>query len=59
MAEAARPFASARKTVMRYVRCLAVAIVFATFAGVTHADTYYVVVFGAQSKPPRPKYSHS
>jgi hypothetical protein len=31
------------------------------FAGVAaaRADTYYVVVFGAQSRPQRPKFSHS
>jgi hypothetical protein len=27
--------------------------------GSARADTYYVVVFGAETKPPRPKYSHS
>src|SRR3954471_17905872 len=27
--------------------------------GSARADTFYVVVFGAESKPPRPKYSHS
>src|SRR3954465_15055539 len=35
------------------------AAVLLLFAGVARADTYYVVVFGAQSDPPRAKYSHS
>jgi hypothetical protein len=35
------------------------AFVFLALASGGRADTYYVVVFGAQSKPQRPKYSHS
>jgi hypothetical protein len=27
--------------------------------GTARADTFFVVVFGAESRPPRPKYSHS
>jgi hypothetical protein len=40
-------------------RSLAVALALFAAAGSARADAYYVVVFGAESKPQRPKYSHS
>src|SRR5437764_8123229 len=42
----------------RLFRTLALTLAVALPAAV-RADCYYVVVFGAQSKPQRPKYSHS
>jgi hypothetical protein len=40
-------------------RWFAAAFVLIAAVGAARADSYYVVVFGAESKPPRPKYSHS
>jgi hypothetical protein len=43
----------------RTARFVAASLVFVAAVGSARADTFYVVVFGAESKPPRPKYSHS
>ena len=43
----------------RFARFTAAAVALVVAAGAARADNYYVVVFGAESKPPRPKYSHS
>src|SRR5437764_2008243 len=40
-------------------RVLISALAILCLAPAARADTYYAVVFGAQSKPQRPKYSHS
>src|SRR5437899_9593298 len=40
-------------------RVLITALAILCLAPAARADTFYVVVFGAQSKPQRPKYSHS
>ncbi|HEY1376638.1 MAG TPA: hypothetical protein VGF55_07580 [Gemmataceae bacterium] len=44
---------------LRTARYWAAAIALFAALGTARADTYYVIVFGAESKPPRPKYSHS
>ena len=44
---------------MHMVRYLATAVALLAFAAGGRADTYYVVVFYAESRPQRPKYSHS
>jgi hypothetical protein len=41
---------------LRFAGALAVLL---AALGTARADTYFVVVFGAQTDPPRPKYSHS
>ena len=43
----------------RTARAWVTAVVLLVAAGGARADTYYVVVFGAEPKPQRPKYSHS
>jgi hypothetical protein len=43
----------------RKLHGLLAAVVLASIGGAAHGDSYYVVVFGAQTNPPRPKYSHS
>ncbi len=43
----------------RSAHCWAAAVALLAALGTARADTYYVIVFGAESKPPRPKYSHS
>src|SRR5438034_6151709 len=40
-------------------RALITALAILCPAPAAHADTHYVVIFGAASKPQRPKYSHS
>jgi hypothetical protein len=44
---------------LRSARFWVAALALLAVAGRVRADTYYVVVFGAESKPQRPKYSHS
>jgi hypothetical protein len=41
------------------IRGLLAMLVLLAAGGGVRADSYYVVVFGAESKPQRPKYSHS
>jgi len=43
----------------RTVRGLLAALLLLAAGGGLRADSYYVIVFGAESKPERPKYSHS
>ncbi len=44
---------------MRAISSWGTAVALLAVLGSARADTYYVVVFGAQSIPQRPKYSHS
>src|SRR4051812_28584681 len=46
-------------TMLRPTRLWVPAVGLLAVLGSARADTYYVVVFGAESKPQRPKYSHS
>jgi hypothetical protein len=46
-------------TMLRTVRLAGALAVLLAAVGAARADSYFVVVFGAQSRPPRPKYSHS
>src|SRR5258708_2515481 len=43
----------------RGIRSWIAALALLAVVGGARADTFYVVVFGAHSKPQRPKYSHS
>src|SRR5205807_7033705 len=54
-----RPSAAAGKPLMIRTNRFWLAAAVLAALGSARADTYYVVVFGAQSKPQRPRYSHS
>lgn len=43
----------------RTLRPLGALLALLVAAGAARADSYYVIVFGAESKPKRPKFSHS
>src|SRR4051794_10002464 len=44
---------------IRTIRLVGVVVTLFAAVGSARADTFYVVVFGAESKPPRPKYPPS